>query len=794
MKILKIGVIKEYKSFFDFGWSRFCLSKEKKEKNFEKFNVVFGENGSGKSSVVDLFKDLFQYQPFSTQKPKHVVVCAKSGGQKKNYSFEEGLWSGGETPGQGSAIFFDVDFINRNIHTHGTIARAVHEGGHTQRAGQLIIYLDQKASEYEAAIKNKERELEDFIKANSLCLSREFSKEDRALCKDYCQIDVAARANELVGSEDGSHNLQEELGRLEVLNKKQSKIAELKHVHTLGLPKEISRVGVYDELGKRRIKENVQEGVDEAIKRHFLKHRGLIEQIRGLIPSDFDNEPCPFCMQPLANAADVINFYRVAFDKSYDREKQKYISDIEEIKGEIVGLIGFTETLSEKIAVIFHQLESAASDFGIANVYSLEQKVGWQEKMQAISALPDTVNSIFSKIDQLLRIDKNEVDLVADWQEMERLIKQLVSIITEFNQYVEKKNELISSFKKKYSLQENVSQEIKSKKEALAEVKKKIDFLSSDKMAVIKEQDEKLVFRKRLQDAVKSENKALAEYLSVNIPILVIERMTVIINRFNLDIDIRQETPSTKTKDYSFSFNVFDRNGNERTIKDGLSEGERQIISLAFFFAVHEKVVDKDKKILVLDDPITSLDAPNLKILSDIIFEETERYGQVFVFTHHPLFFKYLSKHGNATKFGILKNDKRFGGSFLYYDPGFDLIDEVRRCGEEVNLSAQRGALNPEVIAIKYGQLLRLSVEKFIKRDLLMWDTEKTFDKITETLKQGKSAIGKIPDEDFDTLDKVYRYCNWSNLLHTDKEAPSALGELTNHISNFVKVIERSKQ
>ena len=127
----------------------------------------------------------------------------------------------------------------------------------------------------------------------------------------------------------------------------------------------------------------------------------------------------------------------------------------------------------------------------------------------------------------------------------------------------------------------------------------------------------------------------------------------------------------------------------------------------------------------------------------------------------------------------------------MFFDPGFDLVAEVQQCNQEISQNAQNGNLKPEEIALKYGQLLRLAVEKFIKHDLLMWDKEKRFDEVTESLKQGKSKLGKLTDDDLEVIKNMYKYCNYSNLLHADKETPSALTELTTQISRFLSILDK---
>ena len=64
MQIKKINIIKSYKSFSDFAWDKFCKDASFQEKNMQKFTIVFGENGAGKSAICDILKSLSQIQEF----------------------------------------------------------------------------------------------------------------------------------------------------------------------------------------------------------------------------------------------------------------------------------------------------------------------------------------------------------------------------------------------------------------------------------------------------------------------------------------------------------------------------------------------------------------------------------------------------------------------------------------------------------------------------------------------------------------------------------------------------------
>jgi hypothetical protein len=72
-----------------------------------------------------------------------------------------------------------------------------------------------------------------------------------------------------------------------------------------------------------------------------------------------------------------------------------------------------------------------------------------------------------------------------------------------------------------------------------------------------------------------------------------------------------------------------------------------------------------------------------------------------------------------------------------------------------------------------------------------MWNKEDSFSKLTGGLKDAKSKIKLLTDTDLDVIDKVFKYCNYANFLHADKEASSALNELLQHIDKYIIIIDR---
>lgn len=792
MILKKIKSIKSYKSFTDFSWTKFCKDSANNEKVLDKFSVIFGENGSGKSSVCEVIKSFSQTQDFQSNKPSFVELEAKDGSVSKNFKYENDTWTG--QADKNSFLFFDVDFINANVHTHGIRSSNLLQGAHTQNAGKLIIDLDQEANNLKKIVKEKKEELDIFEKSSANILGLKFSDDEKELNKTYEKVTKTNKQDVVIKSQEKLKKLEETSTSLVKINKQYAEIIKLSEAVEITYKLEFSSKDIFTELFQREIKEKAQTSADIKIKTHFETHKHFIESAKEQIPENYKDHNCPLCMQPLANASKVIEYYRAAFDKSYETEKKKFLADISNGIEELSSLKSELTTLPSKIITAFNLYEEITDKFGVTELYSLSEKTEYVKKFDSV--IDANIDKAILALEDLKSIDRKQTNSLSLYDPIAKHIEHVTKLIRELNSFIQVKNKKIVEFKAKYSDQAKVVTEISENDEKQKKLNELINFLKSDKIKQIKDQGETVENQKKLTEELKKLQDGLNTYLATAIPASVISQMIGILGKFNLSFTLEHIKPAANTRDYSFSFKIKDQKRIERELKNGLSEGERQLISLSFFFAINENLPNKDKTILIFDDPITSLDSPNLKILAELIQQKTAEFSQIIILTHHPLFFKYLSKcvDPNPSTFGVLKNAEKFGGSFIFFDPGFDLIAEMQKCSEEINQRAQGGSLNPEEIALKYGQLLRLGVEKFIKHDLLMWDKEKNFETgVIANLSVSKSKIQKLNDDDLEVMSNMYKYCNYSNLLHADKETPSALSELINHITKFVAILSKVK-
>jgi len=804
MKIKKIKAIKGYKSFLDFQWDCLCKDKSGQICSFSPFTLCFGENGSGKSSICDILKDLTGFNKFEGDLPKLAEVeletmevtsnTAPDGKiytnkETKTYKYGQGSWD--DTPkGQKHTLFFDVDFIDKNIHSHGTISNL--QGYHTQNAGNLIIGLDAEANRLKIDLSDKKLALKSFELANKDTLHLSVTPEERALYGKYKDINKKQKETLF---QKVLQEITENKGSKEHLTKllsKSAQIAGIQIIDQLEERQQLSAKDLYCETFSRDIKQSADDETDSVIKTHYTKHRFFLEKDDNYkkITETTENK-CPLCMQSLAGATEIIKFYKKIFDTTYEKAKQKYLTDIQSLELELTICQSYIENLPNSISFVFSSLEKINQEFEIKDLYSVDEKLSYAKKFEVCGKAKKSITELLQALKKLKTLEKEVSSIDSSYNNLNSLLAEVDKLILEFNKLIVGKNPKITLFKQKYSVQKNTSAEIQELGHKLTELEGIFALIKGDEIAQIKKYDEMNSAKVKYDEEITLLENNLETYLAEKIPQKIIGRMIKILNRFNLSFSVKHIKLSPNTKEYPFSFNIYDKCGKQRRFKEGLSESERQIVSLAFFFALNENLSDKKDTVLVLDDPITSLDAPNLKILSDNIHEQTKEFGQIIVLTHHPLFYKYLSKSENPATFGIAKNRDEFGGSFIFSDPGFDLLKEVKSCYQEITEQAKNGNLRLEAIALKYGQLLRLAVERFIKNDLLMWDKEKDFSEITDSLIAGKGKIAKLNDTDLERVRNIYKYCSYSNLLHADKEIPSAISELDNHIAEFIKITEK---
>jgi len=212
-----------------------------------------------------------------------------------------------------------------------------------------------------------------------------------------------------------------------------------------------------------------------------------------------------------------------------------------------------------------------------------------------------------------------------------------------------------------------------------------------------------------------------------------------------------------------------------------LSEGERQVIALAFFFARLDNEKDKSDKIVIFDDPITSFDAGKRRSTAELIQNKTCSFLQIFIFTCDPLFKRYCTKVRNSQT-GNAKNQYyilRSGSSSIHYVSKNRATICASFKTDFRNVTRVRAGTDEDIVV--YGQKLRFCIETDVK-EKLGYDEDSL-----------NSVLDKVQRTDFDEFKRVinkikniYNYCNTGGLAHYPRDGATSWGELTYYIKRYL--------
>jgi len=792
MKLKAIRLIKGYKSFQDFSWQPFFNNTE----FHDDVNILYGENGSGKSAVCNILKNLSQNKELASQhKPKEVRLSFDDG----EYQYQAGANKWDRSKDREDILFFDREFVDENVHLGHE--RGTHQDQQEQKSGRMIIEFDSKAIKLREALQSakvardeQEENLQNFKTANKVVLKFPLSDTELGLFQKYkdWSKDEIEEAKNALGEEIKS--LEKELATDRRLQQNFADIQSIEEIALEASDVSLSDYERYQAVFDFDLKEGTKPEAEQTLTDKLRRHKDFFE--KGFEIRAEHAGQCPFCQSSNEeeNIAKIREAYNAIFGDVYEERCQQFAKDKQ-------ALIEELETIKQRIEKldldrVFMKIGDLKQKYHIENIYSPDERRNY--------GIPSTINigELIVKISNLQKPSKENMQSVYDGvkEEFERSKRFLASIEV----LVGEKNVIIRQFKADNTKTE-LEERIRKNNTNLNEIKQQLTFLNGNKIEPQKRKESAETelgnLEKRVDDAHEAHRKAKETYegyCSKEVftrPLKTIERYFKNFN-FSFKLELKTERLGNKLES-PFAFKVLDFEGNERDFKEGLSEGELQVLSLCFFFAFLDVQGDRKNKILVFDDPVTSLDNSNLSALVDLIADERKNVSQTFVFTHHRAFFKLLRKRfrtGTDNKkpgcheYNIIRNRKDLGGSFICQSEATRFTLKLKRFESKIYEEAKQGKkIDAESKIIEYGQYLRYEVERFIKNDLLFWHADGNFSVAISGIKKNQQ---KIEEQDLDRIQVIYQFCNWTT-SHVDVGDDHGLKQLKDKIKDFIEIVER---
>ena len=269
------------------------------------------------------------------------------------------------------------------------------------------------------------------------------------------------------------------------------------------------------------------------------------------------------------------------------------------------------------------------------------------------------------------------------------------------------------------------------------------------------------------------------------------------------NIKIETETKGQRGKQYHY-LRLDEQNTNGVLLKDVLSEGEHRCISFATFLS--ELSISEHKSAIIFDDPVSSLDHKWRNKISKRIAEESlER--QVIVFTHDITFLLMTQEHSNQLNCELeIKSltRKRKETGIIASNPPWDALKVTTRIGilktklqdfKSIENTETEEVCN-EIMKNLYGKL-RETWERFIEEIFLNGAIQR-FGRAIQT--QRLSKIIDLTEDDYSIVDTNMSKCSTyftghdtaGTLIEETPDSDEFLADLT-ILEEYIRTIRRRR-
>lgn len=578
---------------------------------FKEYTLIFGPNKHGKTTFTSILKSL------KTSEIDHLVGRKTFGSVASDSQEYEILMSDGSKCTYNSGVqnedieIFDNEFIHKNVFS-----------------GDLID-KDNKSSLYNILLDDQNIKLKeqiDLLEKKQTIITTEKSNARNAIenFTEFIKLEPKDEIKDIIKKVEENNN---KVARY--IN--QAKLDELckKTKFTFDFD-------VFEKSLKQTIDNTLESKIDEHIKNSHkkgnVKSRDFLKTGVELI-TEHDN--CPFCNQSLSNVSDHVTILKTFFSATY-KEIQESINNSIESFGDI-------DVEKEINAFKVYGLEFPRVDLVDLEVKLANIKNKLKEKQTDLSK------------DIKIEEDKDYIYFKNKISNLKKEIENITSIILDIDLLNKETKDLLLN-KERFSIEGVEKYTIYKEKEREFEENKKEISEKTDKL----KSDLNNLFQKHLEK--------INEVLTISGANFKLKKLDANTNR-----SLREHMC-----EYSFIFdNTYDVNldgGNDiPTFKNTLSDSDKRVLAFAFFIAKIKSEDNIQSKMVVLDDPFTSLDEDRRDYMINIL--KDLGVSQIIILSHSRTFINRcytkikningvnlstlkIIKENNTSRFDVLTEDE----------------------------------------------------------------------------------------------------------------------------------------
>jgi wobble nucleotide-excising tRNase len=585
---------------------------------FDRATLIYAENGRGKSTLASILRScatsdtasISLRQSLGSNDLPKVKLLFHNGTSQTPVEFDGNSW----LRSYADILVFDTEFVDKNIYS-GTVVDTNHRQGLLEFAlGEDAVQLKQKLESEAQNVAEKSKELttiekqlmpyRDVMPLETFANLPPDPKADQK--NDALQIRLAAAKN--------NKTLQEKACP-EMLSEPQLNVEAFFIILSTTL-------------------EDIEKDSEDIVRTHINNYsdRDFEDWLsKGQVFEHEDN--CPYCGQALINN-NLLKAYKTHFNQAYKDLKSKVSSLAQGIETRLAD------------SIIDNLVSKAEKNQSLANEWT--EHVGSQKFELDKDALLDAFKQIrdlfhvLAQVKQQNPLDKIESD--ADKIRAQLLWDKVILAVKNYNKSIKISTDRIIDFKSKLANEsiETIQQNIKNLK--LIKVRQEpvvselIQEWNSTKAAKQLHEQQKSSTRSELDNLM---TQTLRQYQT---------KINNLVRKFGARFEIAELSHNYRGTGFPRSSYGLKVKGQavklsaeaEPSFSNALSEGDKRTLAFAFFIARIEADENLNSKIIVVDDPVCSLDRNRRSHTKRILRDVGAKSAQLIVLGHDSHFLRDL--------------------------------------------------------------------------------------------------------------------------------------------------------
>ena len=632
----------------------------------DSLTLVYAENGRGKTTLAAVFRSLSTGDPLpiaqrrrlSAQHPPHVVVG--SSGSDPDVVFENNAWS---RPHPGILVFDDV-FIDENIYSGLDVESQHRKNLHDLVLGERSVTLAKHLRELVQNIEAHNRELTRIADDIPAAIRGSLSVDAFCALPMAANIDDAIQRAEQTVAAASHRDSIEATPQFELLDLPTMDLNELEQLLAADFPS-------LDAAALNRVQSHFRtlglEGetwVDDGMRRITVAE------------SSDDSEACPFCGQDL-HGSQLIDHYRSYFSDAYDALKRRTGATLDTFRaahGEIVVLA------FERAVAMVSQRHQFWSQFCTIEGLDLDTA-------PIVRAWNVAREAVVSRLLQKQGAPLESLNLSDDTRTIVAKYETYRSTVDVLNRSIREANVAVASAKQD-ALEQTATTDASERLVRLKAVKARHE---PDMVSVCGAYQRELEAKQETEQQRDEVRAALEEHRSKAFPVYE-KAINGYLGKFNAGFRLSEFTFANIRGGSTCTYNVLINNtpvpvkgGNsepdEPTFRTTISSGDRNTLALAFFFALLDQDERLTDNVIVIDDPLSSLDEHRAFTTAQEIRRLPKRAAQVIVLSHKKPFLCEIWKDFDRAAIAAIEVCRdRSGSSLRLWDVAHDALPvHVRR-------------------------------------------------------------------------------------------------------------------